>query len=83
MKLREIKYNDHEEPKEFTVTMSAAEAIALVNIAGKLNGIANRKLGLEDDDSLYDCLANTMNMHYEDGAPDLHFDLRSINDASE
>lgn len=80
MKLRNIEYNDHEEPKEITVTMSMAEAIALVNIAGKLNGHAEKKLGLSGgDDSLYICLADVMNMHYEYGAPDLHIDLGTIN----
>lgn len=81
MKLRRIDYDDRQELSEVTVTMTRAEAIALVNIAGKLNGYAQKKLGLEDGiDSLYDCLSGVFNGESEDGAPSLGIDLKTLND---
>lgn len=81
MKLAQVSYDNDEEIKDITVTMSRAEAIAIVNIAGQLNSHAETKLKLAEDDSLYDTLASVMIRHYDDGAPDLNIDLKTINES--
>jgi hypothetical protein len=82
MKIRQINYDqkDDAEIKDITVTMTLNEAVALVNLAGKLNGTAQRKLQLGPDESLYDALNGVFNQHYEDGVPELNgIDLKAIN----
>ncbi len=83
MKIRQINYAEIEdtEIEDITVTMSLAEAIALVNIVGKLNGHAEQKLQLNFDDSLHDALNGVFIQHYPDGVPDLRIDLATISKA--
>lgn len=78
MKLLRIDYDDDEEIKDISVNMTFNEAVALVNVAGKLNGIAEQKLGLNNDESLFDCLSSVFNKEFEDGAPDKH--ITSLDD---
>lgn len=82
MKLRQINYqeDDDENIRDVTVTMTFNEAVALVNLAGQLNGPAQKRLKLSDQDSLYDTLTGVFNQCYEDGAPNLGIDFLSIND---
>lgn len=69
MKLRAVTYNDDEELDSIDVRMTAGEALALFMIAGQLTGNAHRKLGLRDDESLYDVLAGVFHNEYPDGVP--------------
>jgi hypothetical protein len=82
MRVQQINYEDTDdgEVKDITVIMTRNEAIALVNLAGKLNGHAQQKLGLSRDESLFDALDGVFNQHYEAGAPDLRIDLKTINE---
>lgn len=79
MKLRRIDYDDEQELSAITVSITRAEAIALLNIVGQLNGNAAKKLGLTADDNLYDVLAGVFNGEDEDGYPNLGVDLATIN----
>lgn len=84
MKICSITYDDTETIDTITVTMNLREATALHAIAGKLNGHACRRLGLEGHDSLYDTLADVFNGHYDDGRPPgapRITDLGSLNEA--
>lgn len=68
MKLRSITYDEtSDDPAEITVTMTLAELAAIHAIAGKLNDRGQRRLGLGDDDSLYDVPSQVLCMHYDDG----------------
>ncbi len=88
MILREIGFEpntEDDEPviKSITVTMTLPEATALRVLAGSINGHAQRKLGLVEHDSLYDCLADLFNRFYDDGLPPgaRHgIDLATLND---
>jgi hypothetical protein len=83
MKIRQINYDrlDDDRFEDVTVTMTYNEAVALVNIAGLLNGIALQKLGLCTNESLYDALSGVFNQFSDDGAPNLRLDLKTINEA--
>lgn len=83
MKLRAINYDDKENIEDVTVTMSLKEALALVAIAGKLNGHAINRLGLNDEgDSLYQCLSSVLEMNldedYDKALPNFG-DLKDLN----
>jgi hypothetical protein len=80
VKIRQINYDEVEDEqiKDITVTMTFNEAVALVNLAGQLNGHALKRLGLQDGESLYDALDGVFNQHFEDGYPNLHISLESI-----
>ena len=81
MKLRQVNYTEHEGIKDVTVTLTFNEALAIVNIAGKLNGIAQRKLNLGDSDSLYETLSGVFNTQFEEGYPELGIDLKTLNES--
>lgn len=84
MIVKQINYNDDEQIEDITVRMSYKEALALVNVAGKLNGYAQSRLNIHNDsDSLYDALANVFTAHYEDGHPDLGIKLETLNEPIE
>lgn len=81
MKVRQVNYNGSIlDIEDVTVTLSFKEAVALVNLSGKFNGRANTKLDLVGDDSLYEALTDMFNRHYDDGAPDLHIDIKTLNE---
>lgn len=63
MKLDKITFNNSEEIDTVSVTMSAAEARGLLALSGKLNDYAHDKLGLQDGDGYYDCLAFVFNRY--------------------
>jgi len=69
MKVRQVNYNDDEEIETLVVSMSLREAAAIQAIAGKLNGHAERRLGLRDDDSLYTAISTVFNGHWDEGYP--------------
>lgn len=81
MKLVQVNYQDSEDQqiKDVTVKMTVNEALAIVNIAGRLNGHAQKKLRLEAGESIYDCLDQLFNAHYEDGYPNLGISLETLN----
>lgn len=78
MKLVRIDYDDKEQFDQITVKMSRQEAAGLVNLLGKLNGHAQTKLDI--DSEMYDCLSSVFNMHEEDGAPNYHINLETLNE---
>lgn len=82
MKLLQINYqdNDEENIKDVSVKLTFNEAVAIVNIAGKLNSHAVEKLRLNKDESLFDCLDSVMNMHFDYGCPKLGISLISLNE---
>jgi hypothetical protein len=56
-------------PSEVTVTMSLAEAVAIAEVFGAMNGYARQKLGIAGiDPGPYDALVGELiNRYWEDG----------------
>jgi hypothetical protein len=69
VKIRQVNYNDEQEIETLIVSMSLREAAAIQAIAGKLNGHAEQRLGLEGDDSLYNAISIVFNGHWDEGVP--------------
>lgn len=80
MRVTQVNYDENTEIEQIGVVMSRAEAIALVNLAGVLNGHAHEKLNLQVPDNLYNALADLFNSHYEDGVPSLGVTLSTLNE---
>ncbi len=77
MIVRQINYDDNQEIETITVRMTYKEAVAITNLLGKLNGYGQGRLDIDSD--AYNCLSGIMNSHFEDGVPNLHIDLETIN----
>lgn len=77
MRAISVHYDDQEELKSIDLNITVSEALALVNLLGKMNGHAHKKLKIDSD--MYDCLSTIFNRHDDDGYKDLHFEFESLN----